>query len=375
VSSISISAIILSAGLSSRMGAFKPLLPLGKGTIIKQAILNFQQAGIREIHVVLGNRAHDIVSHLDDMDVAWVVNQDFHKEMLTSVQIGVNQLNPESSAFFLQPVDIPLIRERTLQALMRAHAAQPHGIIYPVFHDTRGHPPLIPRKYAKRIIAYRGKGGLRGCLQVYEKNAFNIPVVDEGILMDMDNRDQYDRIKRRFKKWALPSEAECLAMLAVRFDHSDPMIQHAQAVAGLARRMATKLNATGYPIDEELVTVCGYLHDIGKGIKGHAHIGADMLINFGYPEVAAIVATHMDLAFSASDDITEKEVLFLADKKVSGTKIMALNERLSHKLKQVADNPDGRAAAERRLGTAMKIEERIQSILGGKNGNSIKISG
>ena len=369
-----ISAIILSAGLSSRMGAFKPLLPLGNGTIIKQAVSNFQQAGIKEIHIVLGNRASDIVPHIDDMDVSWVVNEDFRKEMLTSVQIGMRHLKPETKAFFVLPVDIPLVRSQTLLALMDASGAHSHSILYPTFNGTRGHPPLIPQRYVETLIEYGGSGGLKGFLNQFEQNALDVHVADAGILMDMDTHDQYEQIKQRFNNWALPSEAECLAMLAFRFGETDAMIQHAKTVAGLARRIATKLNTAGYSIDVELVTACGYLHDIGKGIKGHAQFGADMLVRFGYPLIAEIVATHMDLEFTELDDITEKEVLFLADKKISGTRIMPLDERLSAKLTQFADNPDGSAAVKTRLGNAMKIEQGIDSIIGGKNGNRIKFS-
>jgi putative nucleotidyltransferase with HDIG domain len=350
------------------MGAFKPLLPLGKGTVIKQAVANFRQTGIEKVHIVLGNRAGDIIAHLEDMDVTWVVNEDFHNEMLTSVQIGVRQLSSEIRAFFLQPVDIPLIRSQTLQALMRANAAYPHSIVYPVFNAARGHPPLVPRTYAGAIVNYQGTGGLRGCLQAHENNAVDIAVADEGILMDMDTQEQYEQIKHRYQKWMIPSKAECLAMLAFRFAPTDPLIRHAQTVAGLAQGIAARLNAAGHPIDEQLVTACAYLHDIGKGVNGHAQIGAEMLTNFGYPQIAAIIASHMDLEFNAQDGISEKEVLFLADKKISGTRIMALDERLAVKLKQFANNPDGRVAVERRLGTAMKIEARIEKIIGRKTG-------
>ncbi len=348
------------------MGAFKPLLPLGKMTIIKQAVTNFQQVGIQEIKIVLGNQASDIISHLADIPVSWVINKDFHQEMFASVQAGVRGLRAGTKAFFLLPVDIPLIRRQTLLALMDANIKHPHSILYPSFNAKKGHPPLIPQKYAERIIEYRGEGGLRGFLQQHEENALNVPVADEGILMDMDTHDQYELIKRRYQKRMIPSETECRAMLAFRFDDNDAMIQHAQTVAGLAQSIATRLKTAGHPIDVDLVTACGYLHDIGKGHAGHAHFGAELLENFGYPRIAEIVATHMDLEFDEQDDITEKEVLFVADKKISGTRIMAFDERLSAKLVHFADNPDGRAAAEKRLGTALKIQKRVEAIIGEK---------
>ena len=374
MSTISISAIILSAGLSVRMGAFKPLLPLGNGTIIRQAVTNFQQAGIEEVYIVLGNRASDIIPHIDDMDVSWVVNEDFQAEMFTSVQIGVDQLSPDIKAFFLLPVDVPLIRPQTFLALINASAEQPDSIIHPVFAGTRGHPPLIPQKYMQALLAYRGGGGLRGFLDQFEQYSLEVPVYDQGILMDIDTPDQYEGIKRRYQKWMLPTEAECLAMLAMQFATSDPMMQHAKAVARLTQKIAINLKSVRHPIDVELVTACGYLHDIGKGHADHAQYGADLLIELGYPQIASIVATHMDLEYNAQDDITEKEVLFLADKKISGTRTMALDKRLSSKLKKLANNPKGREAAEKRLGTAQKIEQRIYSIIGAKNDNSTQSS-
>jgi len=56
-----IAAIILAAGFSSRMGEFKPLLPLGEMTIIERAVRLFEQAGTEDIRVVVGYRANDLI--------------------------------------------------------------------------------------------------------------------------------------------------------------------------------------------------------------------------------------------------------------------------------------------------------------------------
>jgi molybdenum cofactor cytidylyltransferase len=359
-----ISAVILSAGLSSRMGEFKPLLPLGKKTVIERVVGAFQQADIHDIHIVIGNRASDMISMLKGMPVSWIINNDYRQEMFTSVRAGVGGLSPEAKAFFIQPVDIPLVRSQTLKSLIKALRSHPQWILYPSFNGHRGHPPLIPRRYTQGISDYQGNGGLKGFLQQYDQRAQNIPVADAGILMDMDTPEQYERIKTRYQKWMVPSTDECMAMMTSRFTENHPVVQHGRVVARLVEIIGTQLNHAGGHIDVDLLMACGYLHDIGKGEKEHAQYGADLIRLWGYVRIGDIIETHMDLDFDAQRDVTEKEILYLADKKTSGDKILSLKQRLQTKMKQFAKQPEGRIAAEKRLRTAMKIEHTIEKIIG-----------
>ena len=84
----------------------------------------------------------------------------------------------------------------------------------------------------------------------------------------------------------------------------------------------------------------------------------------GYPNIADIIETHMDLPFADAGNITEKEVLYLADKRVYGEKILSLDRRLRSKLKHLSGRPEGKVAAENRIRTAMKIEKAIEGIIG-----------
>ena len=56
-----ISAIILAAGFSSRIKDFKPLLFLGGITLLERGILLFQTTGVRDIRVVVGHRAAELL--------------------------------------------------------------------------------------------------------------------------------------------------------------------------------------------------------------------------------------------------------------------------------------------------------------------------
>ena len=58
------SAIILAAGLSSRMGDFKPLMKLKEKTVIENLIDSVIESEIDEIIIVLGFRGKDVENHI-----------------------------------------------------------------------------------------------------------------------------------------------------------------------------------------------------------------------------------------------------------------------------------------------------------------------
>jgi len=358
-------AIILSAGMSSRLGKFKPLLPLGNKTVIEQVVGTFLRAGVRDIRIVLGYRARDVIAVLKNQAVSWVINNDYQSQMLSSIKVGLYQLKPDSEAFFVLPVDIPLVRSQTLRSLMDIFGKDRRQIVYPTFLGERGHPPLVPRRYADEIMLWEGKGGMKGFLEQYDPTPLDVPVVDEGVLLDMDTPDQYRQLVARYAKRQIPSKAEIKVMMLTRFSENHPVVKHSRVVARLARDIGKKLVNAGCKIDVNLVEACGYLHDIGKGEKKHAKFGAQLLKNMGYPEVAEIIAHHIELPSMDEGKVTEKEVLYLADKLTQAERILTLEKRLEAKRKQLSGHPEGKIAAERRIRTAMQIEHVIEKIIGG----------
>ena len=184
-------AIILAAGYSSRMGSFKPLLSLGKGTIIEGVIALFRASGIDDIRVVAGHNKEALLPVLKHQAVTPVENPDFHQGMFSSVQAGVSGLSPETDAFFIMPGDIPLVQPATIQCLMARYEETPNCIIRPVYEGKKGHPPLIPYSLAETILNYRGNGGLREILKQRQSLASDIEVPDPNILVDMDRTEDF----------------------------------------------------------------------------------------------------------------------------------------------------------------------------------------
>jgi CTP:molybdopterin cytidylyltransferase MocA len=180
-------AVIPAAGLSSRMQAFKPLVKMGGKTIVEHVVEIFRSSGIDDIVVVAGHRFEELIPLVEAASCNCVVNHNFHDGMFSSIQRGVQELKDRCDAFFLLPVDIPLVRPDTIQHLLDEFFRNPSALIcYPEFQLRRGHPPLIHGNLIDPILAYDGQDGMRGLLSRYEDRAVNVPVNDPFIRMDVD---------------------------------------------------------------------------------------------------------------------------------------------------------------------------------------------
>ncbi len=357
-------ALIPAAGTSSRMGAFKPLLPLGGRTVVEQVIGRFQAAGVADIRVVVGHRAAELIPLVEKSGAGWTRNPRFEEGMLSSVQAGLAALPEDAGAFFVSPADIPLFRSATLSALRQAVAGCRAQVCHPTFGGRRGHPVLIASALRPAIAAWRGEGGLGAFLRGLEPEALEVPVADEGILLDLDTPQDYRRACLRAAGMGTPTRAECLAMMRARFGAGAAVIDHCRAVADIAGALARELNLAGCFLDPDLVLAAGLLHDVAKGASEHAGAGAALLQDLGFGRVGEVVRAHMDLPEPVEGPIDEREVVYLADKLVLGCRAVDMLRRFEDKLARCADNPPARQAVARRRAQALAVKSRIENALG-----------
>ena len=110
--------LILAAGLSSRMGEFKPLMKIDRHNPLEILIRHFKKAGVDDIFVVTGFNAEAIEDFLKDEDVHAVYNERFEEGMFTSVQAGVRAAYENGNeCIIMTPVDVPLIPPYIIKAL------------------------------------------------------------------------------------------------------------------------------------------------------------------------------------------------------------------------------------------------------------------
>ena len=358
-----LSAIILSAGLSSRLGDFKPLLPLGGELFLERVIALYQSAGILDIRVVAGYRVADVTALAERCGAKPIFNPDFTRGMFSSVVAGVSGLSPDCAGFFIHPVDIPLVRRQTLIDLQNAFRHGNASIFYPTFLETRGHPPLISGIHVKALETWMGKDGLRGFLNGYEADAMSVPVVDRFVLKDIDTPKDYVCAQNCIDHHDIPSVAECRALMT-RQAVSQNVIDHCLAVAHLAGRMAKALNAAGCRMDIELVVSAARVHDLARGCSHHAAEGARILREMCFPRIADIVEVHMDYTANKEAPITEAEVVFLADKWIHEDRIISMEERFHAKLRKYGADPGACQDILKRWRTVLESQQRVEALMG-----------
>jgi len=359
-----VAAIVLAAGFSERMGDFKPLLPLGGVTPLERCVALFRKTGIEDIRVVTGHRGEELEAILARLGVPDVVNPSYREGMFSSVTAGLATIESDVAAFFVLPVDIPLVRPATISRLLNCFDQSQPDVIYPVFLGVRGHPPLIAGRLALEILAWHGEGGLKAALAQWESTSLDVEVADGNILLDMDTPDDLRLLQEKVERLEIPTTEECRALLEKVLGVGEQVIVHGRAVARLAVRLGEELNRTACGLDLPLIEAAALLHDIAKGKPDHALAGAELLREYGFGMAAEAVATHMDIELAGNGKIEAGEIIYLADKMVRGERLVTLEERFRVKMERYAGDPALLAAVKLRLDTALTIKKRIEDKIG-----------
>lgn len=189
-----IGAVIVAAGASRRMGTSKPLLKLGGERIIERVVRVFRAGGVPEPLVVTASRARRLDALLDELGVARVQNPKPERGMFSSVRVGVKGLTDGLSAFFVHPVDMPLVAPETLRALRQAFDDDV-PVVHPSYGGRRGHPPLLSASLIPAVVEFDRPGGLRALLADYDEEARHVECDDPGVRFDIDTPADYRRAR------------------------------------------------------------------------------------------------------------------------------------------------------------------------------------
>lgn len=349
-----VAAVVLAAGYSSRMGFFKPLAPLNGLPALERILRSMRSAGVREILVVTGFCRESVASAAKRSGAQVVYNPQFEEGMFTSVQAGVAALSHRADAFFLLPVDIPAVRVSTLRA-MRGRASS-SGVLHPTFQGARGHPPLIGASLAPYILQFSGEGGLRAFFDAWKTWNQEIAVADEGVLMDMDTPNDFERLSRRLRRIRVPSKLERDVLFTLA---GTPLRvrRHCEATASVCMKLALALRQRGERIDLPLLHGSALFHDVCKHVPDHVRAGERFLRLHGFPLLAEIAACHRDLPPLPR---REAALLHLADKLVSGTEIVSLDTRKEIMRIRYGMDPNAWLAVRERFAAARKTARKIE---------------
>jgi len=188
-----VSAILLAAGKSERMGENKLLLPFGGRTVIQRTLDSLLASRAGEVIVVLGNKAREINASIGNRRALSILNPNFAKGMSTSLVMGLGMVNQQARFIIVALGDQPLITTKVYNQLIETALNSEKGIILPVCKGERGNPIIISIKYRAELLAQTGDIGGRELLKAHPEDVLEVPVDCEGVVININTKEEYEK--------------------------------------------------------------------------------------------------------------------------------------------------------------------------------------
>lgn len=194
-----VTAVVLAAGLSTRMeGGKKLFLPYGSSTIIGEVLHQLSKSIVDEI-VVVGNTSsveelQEVILH-EAADSLLISNEYYKLGMTTSIQAGISAAHAGSRGYMICLADMPKIQSSTYNEIITAfkkhYQRNSKTIVLPVFEGKKGNPAVFSGYYKQQILDHKDMEGCKGVIQDNSKFAVNFEVNSDTIFIDIDNRENY----------------------------------------------------------------------------------------------------------------------------------------------------------------------------------------
>lgn len=192
--SVSVSAILLAAGQATRMGKLKQLLPFRGKTLVEWALAPLIHPAVAEVVAVVGCQAQEVSKFLAPYSVKIARNERFAEGMGSSIQRGLQEIDPRAGAVLIALGDQPGIPPSVVTQVIEAYKTSEKRIVIPVTAGHRGHPVLFDLSLKQEILEASREVGLRGVVRAHRDDILEVAVESEGILEDVDTPEDYVRI-------------------------------------------------------------------------------------------------------------------------------------------------------------------------------------
>jgi molybdenum cofactor cytidylyltransferase len=196
-----ISAILLAAGESNRMGQPKQLMPFDQITIVERTIDNLLNSAVSETIVVLGYKDEEIRKTIASKPIKIAINPDYQQGMSTSIIAGLKQVDKKARAVIIALGDQPFVNSQTITSLVEAFIANNRGILIPVYQGRRGNPVIFAIKYKNELLNLKGDVGGREIIKRHPDDVLEVAVNCEGVLLDIDTMENYTPITLNPEKY------------------------------------------------------------------------------------------------------------------------------------------------------------------------------
>jgi molybdenum cofactor cytidylyltransferase len=193
-----ISAIILAAGQSKRMGQPKMLLPWGKSTVIEHVISTFLNTGIEDVIVVTGGARELVESLVSHYPVRKIHNAEYATgEMLSSIQCALQRMPEQAQAALIGLGDQPQVQEKSVRLICEEYRGRKSRLIVPSFQMRRGHPWLVARPLWNEILVLKPPESPRNFLARHANEIHYVNVNTPSVLADLDTPEEYQKSRSK----------------------------------------------------------------------------------------------------------------------------------------------------------------------------------
>lgn len=183
-----IGAVIVAAGMSTRMNDFKQLMKIGDLSFAERVVHNFQRAGIKDMVMVTGFQAKLLEKSLQHYGITFIRNEEYETtQMFDSVKLGLSFFKGKCDRVIFCPVDVPFFTDDTVQRLLKADGK----VVLPTCNNRLGHPIRIDGDLIEAILKHDGERGLKGALDSLEAQKNYLMIQDEGAITDADTQEDY----------------------------------------------------------------------------------------------------------------------------------------------------------------------------------------
>jgi molybdenum cofactor cytidylyltransferase len=193
---VRVSAILLAAGESKRMGVDKLLLPWEEKTILMHCVHTLLRSKAKEVIVVLSDRTKGMESQLKGRRVKVVMNPHYRRGMSTSIQKGIRATDFNSQGILIALGDMPFLLTRTVNALIRAFAQEKGEIIVPSFQGKQGHPVIFHKRFKKELLQLKGDVGGRSIIERHPEVVRLVFIKSTGVIKDIDTWKDFKKQKK-----------------------------------------------------------------------------------------------------------------------------------------------------------------------------------
>ena len=192
-----ISAIVLAAGKSSRMGAENKMLLAFKGSTVIGSVINALELSIVNEIIIVDNKETSIKGHLNNLgSLKFVTNLDSEQGLTTSIQCGIRAASESTSGYLICLGDMPLLTYSEYNTLVNNYlSSKTIAILIPTFKNKRGNPVLFSAHFKDEILQLQEKNGCKPVVASNDDYVIEIPFPNNNCHLDIDTKEDYKQFK------------------------------------------------------------------------------------------------------------------------------------------------------------------------------------